>query len=96
MPVVAATKLLGVEDTPPGRYVTVKSGERRVIALAVDSVHGVMRIPGSSLDDLPPLLNEATVVSAISRLDAELLLVLRCAYLLPPALWPTNSTGCDT
>jgi len=83
LPVVDAARLLGLQEGPIGRFVTVAVGVRRV-ALAVDAVVGVRRFPPGSLRALPPLLHEAAgdVVDAIGLLDSALLLVLRSARLL--------------
>lgn len=89
VPVVNVAKLLGgAADTPPARYVTLKLGERRV-ALAVDDVIGVRALQPDSLAEVPPLLREldSTAVSAITTLDAELLLVLQGARLIPGQVW---------
>lgn len=82
--VVDAARLMGMADAPIGRFVTVAVGVRR-IALAVGDVAGVRRLPPGSLRALPPLLHEAAgdVVDAVGLLDAELLLMLRSARLLP-------------
>ena len=82
--VVDAARVLGMQDAPIGRFVTVAVGVRR-IALAVGDVVGVRRLPPGSLRALPPLLHEAAgdVVDAVGLLDAELLLMLRSARLLP-------------
>jgi purine-binding chemotaxis protein CheW len=84
LPVVDAGRLFGEEESQPERFVTLVVGARR-IALAVDSVLGVRAVMQDSLHALPPLLREADdgVVTAIGLLDAELLLVLRTARLLP-------------
>ena len=66
------------------RFVTVRTGDRTV-ALAVDEVVGIRTLTTDALRDLPPLLREAgsDAVAAIGTLDAELLLVLRAARLVP-------------
>ena len=87
-PVVDAGVLLGASDlTEGGRFVTIRTGDRRV-ALAVDAVVGVRELPGG-LGDLPPLVREASaeIISAVGALDAELLIVLGAARLLPEAVW---------
>jgi purine-binding chemotaxis protein CheW len=88
VPVVDTARLLGTEETRPARFVAVKAGARRV-ALAVDSVLGVRSIPAGSLQELPSLLGDAAadIVSAIGILDAELLLVLHSARLVPEEVW---------
>lgn len=90
IPVVDAAWLLGTEESQPSRFVTLTAGDRR-IALAVSGVVGVQSIPTESLQELPPLLQDtaADVISAIGRLDSELLLVLRSARLVPEDLWAT-------
>jgi len=89
LPVVDAARLFGDEDAQPERFVTLVAGTRR-IALAVDSVLGVRSISRDALHALPPLLHEAgdDVIASIGLLDAELLLVLRSARLLPAELFP--------
>ena len=69
-----------------GRYLHLETGARRV-ALAVDAVIGVRRLP-ARLQELPPLLRAASplLVSALGTLDAELLLVLQAARLVPDAV----------
>jgi len=88
VPVVDTAHLLGAQATSADRFVTVVVGERRV-ALAVDSVLGVREVPADSLHQLPPLLHDAgaDVVAEIGLLDAELLLVLSSARLLPDDSW---------
>ena len=89
-PVIDAASLLGGDASRPTRFVTVKTGTRRV-ALAVDAVVGVIEIPPGSVDVLPPLLHSdgLDVISAIGVLDADLLLVLRSARLVPDEVWAT-------
>ena len=88
VPVVDAATLLTGGASHPTRFVTVKTGSRRV-ALAVDAVVGIRAIPGGSLDALPPLFQDAHLesISAIGRLDAELMIVLRSARLIPEGTW---------
>ena len=95
LPVVALAALLEGEDEQSARFVTVRAGEFQ-IALAVDSVLGVHRIAAVSLRGLPPLLGGAdqNAVSAIGMVDAELLLVLNAARLVPDSVWATlDSAG---
>ncbi len=79
----------GASPMPAERYVTLVLGERQV-ALAVDDVIGVHSLPPSALGDVPPLLEsaEAGMLSALTMLDAELLLVLQATHLIPDQLWP--------
>jgi purine-binding chemotaxis protein CheW len=95
IPVVDAASLLSGETSCPTRFVTVKTGSRR-IALAVDAVVGVVEIPPGSLDALPPLFQDASLdaISAIGTLDADLLLVLRSTRLIPEELWAGLEAGC--
>jgi purine-binding chemotaxis protein CheW len=93
VPVVDAARLLAdpTPDTGPGapvrRYVTLRSGTR-MVALAVEEVIGVRPISATAREALPPLLRNAAgeVIEALASLDAELLVVLRAARLLPPDL----------
>jgi purine-binding chemotaxis protein CheW len=89
VPVVDAAKLLGSESSaPPQRIVTLRSGER-CVGLAVEGVIGVHAIPVAALDQTPPLLRDAgaATVSALSTLDAQLLIVLQSARLVPDSVW---------
>jgi purine-binding chemotaxis protein CheW len=95
VPVVALSLLLDDGDEGSSRFVTVRAGRGR-IALMVDSVLGVHRIAVASLQDLPPLLRDAdrNVVAAIGSADAELLLVLNAARLVPDGLCsPLHASG---
>ena len=88
LPVVSASRLLGGAATAaPGRFVTLRAGERHVV-LAVDGVVGVRRVSSASVRELPPLLRDAAsdVVAKIGALDARLLLVLRTMHLVPESL----------
>jgi len=88
VPVVDARRLLGVPGPAATRFVVVRVADRRV-ALAVDGVVEVRRIAADALPGLPPLLGGARrdVVSAIGALDAELLIVLDAARVLPDDAW---------
>ena len=94
IPVVDAALLLSGEASHPTRFVTVKTGRRR-IALAVDAVVGVVEIPLGSVDALPLLFQDAgtDAISDVGTLDAELLIVLRSARLIPEAFWATLEAG---
>lgn len=88
-PVLDARRLLGSSaDAAPGRYVTLALGQRRA-ALAVDDVLGVRQVGAEALDGLPAVMSEAENrhVEALGTLDAELLLVLKHAQLVPDGLW---------
>ena len=88
VPVVDARRLLGVTGAEVTRFVVVRAAQRRV-ALAVDAVLEVRRIAAEALPGLPPLLGGARrdLVSAIGALDAELLIVLDSARVLPDDTW---------
>jgi purine-binding chemotaxis protein CheW len=88
VPVVDLSRLLGAPTTQPTRLVCVRT-ERGRVALAVDHVHGVRSLASGSLHALPPLLQcaDAQVVAAIGMLDAELLVVMQIARLVPEDLW---------
>jgi purine-binding chemotaxis protein CheW len=88
LPVVDTGSLLGVTQSRPTRFVTVKAGKRLVV-LAVDAVLGLRAIPPDSLRELPPLLGDARseLIAAIGAIDVELLLVLRTARVVPESTW---------
>lgn len=88
VPVIDAAQLLSMQAGEPTRFVMVRAGDRR-IALAVDGVLGIRDIPVESLRQLPPLLGAAQsdVIAAIGTVDAELLLVLRSARIVPEETW---------
>lgn len=89
VPVVNLARLLGATaNVQAARYVTLRLGDRQV-AFAVERVIGVRELAAESIEDIPPLLCEADagVVAAIATLDAELLLVLQAARLIPESVW---------
>jgi len=88
VPVVDAATLLGTSEAHPSRLVIVKADRRR-FALAVRSVIGVRAIPRESLHGLAPLLHDAgsAVITAMGTLEAELLLVLQSARVVPDSVW---------
>lgn len=91
VPVVDVGALLGAPEPPQAtRFVTLRVGERRV-ALALEAVLGFRELASESLTALPPLLRHVSedVVSALTTLDAELLLVLEATRLVPQSLWAT-------
>jgi purine-binding chemotaxis protein CheW len=93
-PVVDAASLLGGDPSRPTRFVTVKTGTRRVV-LAVDAVVGVIEIPPDAVDVLPPLFqnNGLDAISAIGVLDADLLIVLQSTRLVSDDVWATIQSG---
>ena len=94
LPVVDTASLLGVNQPHPKYFVTIKAGDRRVV-LAIDAVLKVAAVPAGSIHELPPLLDDAgsQMISAIGALDADLLLVLRNARLIPEAVWTALESG---
>ena len=73
-----------------GRFVTMKLGERRV-AIGVDGVVGLRNLDSAQLGELPPILRDvaADLIEAIGTRDAQLLVVLRAARLVPDEVWTT-------
>jgi purine-binding chemotaxis protein CheW len=94
VPVVDAAAALGEHASHVTRFVTLRTGDRRV-AFAVDQVLGVSEIDRRAVSELPPLLARASVdvVSAIGTLDAELLMVLRSAKFVPETVWAAIEAG---
>jgi purine-binding chemotaxis protein CheW len=90
-PIVDTAFLCSARTAPFHRLVTV-SANTRIIALAVDSVLGIRSIKTD--ETLPPLLQEAAgdMVSAIGRLDAELLLFLSTGRIVPEELFERLSS----
>jgi purine-binding chemotaxis protein CheW len=96
MPVVDAGRLLGSSASSsipsispsPARFVSLKLGGRNA-ALAVDAVLEIRALPAEMLANIPPLLGEAgaALVAVIGALDAQLLLVLQTARLVPDSVW---------
>ena len=88
VPVVDAGRLLGTPCLRPTRFVTIKTSGR-LAALAVDAVLGIRALPAGATAEVPPLLGECSgeLVSALGALDAELLLVLQAARLVPASVW---------
>jgi purine-binding chemotaxis protein CheW len=90
VPVVDMAMLTGAATSvSPRRYVSLRLGERRHVALAVEEVLGVRELDATSLEEIPPLLHGAAAeaISAILLLDGELLLVLQTARLIPESMW---------
>jgi purine-binding chemotaxis protein CheW len=84
----------GEQSSNCQRFVTVRVAERHV-ALAVDAVVGVRRLKRGSLREFPPLLHDESVhpIAAIAVADAELLCVLRSAWVLPVDSLPAIVAG---
>ena len=94
VPVIDAARLLGAGESRPTRLIALRIDGRQV-ALAVDEVLGIRAMTRQSLRDLPPLLRAADgqAVSAIGALDAELLLFLETARMVPDATWAALEAG---
>ena len=89
-PVVDLKALLENSDNSPsfGRFVTLKYDARRVV-IGVDSVAGLRNLDSAQLGELPPLLRDVTagLIESFGTLDAQLLLVLRAARIVPDEVW---------
>ena len=89
VPVVDVGMLLGAAEPPAfARLVTVRTGARRV-GLAFEAVVGCRELPLEAMAELPPLLSEAGegAIAAVATLDADLLLILKVARLVPDSTW---------
>ena len=71
-----------------GRFVSLKLEERRVV-IGVDSVVGMKHLDSAQLGELPPLLRDVNtgLIESFGTRDAELLLVLRAAHIVPDEVW---------
>jgi len=91
-PVVDLKALLENSDNSPsfGRFVTLKYDARRVV-IGVDSVVGWRDLDSAQLGELPPLLRDVTadLIESFGTLDAQLLLVLHAARIVPDEGWAT-------
>ena len=91
-PVVDLKALLESSDNSPsyGRFVTLKYDARRVV-IGVDSVVGLRNLDSAQLGELPPLLRDVTadLIESFGTLDAQLLLVLHAARIVPDEVWAT-------
>ena len=91
-PVVDLKALLeNCENSPSyGRFVSLKLDDRRV-AIGVDSVVGLRHLDSAQLGELPPLLRDvaADLIESFGTRDAQLLLVLRAARIVPDEVWTT-------
>lgn len=87
-PVVSLASLFADSGRPPTRFVVVRAGDRPV-ALAVDSVLGVIELGPATLHALPPQAQSAGTATllAIGALDAQLLFVLNSTSLIPDEVW---------
>ena len=92
LPVVDLATLLGQERRASTRFITIRTGKRR-IALAVASVLGIRELDGASLARLPPLLQSASAefVTAIGALDSQLLVILETGRIVSDDAWTALS-----
>ncbi len=86
-PVVALCRLLGNSHSPPGRFVLLRSGRIRV-AIAVDAVTGVERMPAEEFQAAPQLSSRLSqeTLDAMARIDPALLNVLSVSRLMTPVV----------
>jgi purine-binding chemotaxis protein CheW len=93
VPVVDVGTLLGRKGAKVTRWVTVPLGER-CVALAVESIEGVRRLPSNTFEAVPPLLRGAAdnVVAAVRALDRELLVALEAGRLFTEDEWRALTT----
>jgi purine-binding chemotaxis protein CheW len=87
VPVADIGVLFGEPEPRPQRMVTLDAGGR-LVALVAEAVLGVRAIDAATSSDLPPLLQAAasSLVTAVGTLDAELLLFLHTARIVPETL----------
>jgi purine-binding chemotaxis protein CheW len=84
VPVVCLATLLGSADgTATTRFITIQVGSR-LVALASTEVVGIRLVSQSDQRSLPPLMSgvHGDIVSALSTLDQEMLLILEPALIL--------------
>jgi purine-binding chemotaxis protein CheW len=91
VPVVDLAALLrgGKNEGASGisRFVSLRV-DKRCVALAVEEVIDLRTLDASRLEDLPPLLaDKSGAMDAIGTLDAQLLLLLGTARLIPEESW---------
>lgn len=97
VPVVSLSGLLGqAGGAAATRFVVVRVAERRV-ALSVERVLGVRPICVDGTGELPPLLCEARAdfIATVGALDAQLLVVLESARLVPDSPWAQLHAGSE-
>jgi purine-binding chemotaxis protein CheW len=73
---------------PATRFVTLRVGQH-CLALAVQSVVGIADLSDQIFASLPPLLTTARTefIQTLCTLDAELLVMLNTARLVPDSVW---------
>jgi purine-binding chemotaxis protein CheW len=87
-PVVDLGAILGRPNECVERFVTVRVGDRQM-ALSVSKVLGVRNLNSAMIEELPPLLKDASkdAVEAIGTLDERALMILRAGWDLPTEVW---------
>src|SRR5271154_13808 len=89
VPVVDASRLLNsTASASPSRFVSLRLGERTA-SLAVDAVLGTRSLSRGALSESSPLVKQlgSAFVSTMGALDAQLLLVLETARMVPDTVW---------
>ncbi len=95
VPVIDLGRLLGLPgEKRPTRFVVLRV-DGRSVAVRVEAVIGVSTLSAERALALPPLLNDAAdgPVAALAARDAELLVVLKAASLLPSEDGMTGAKG---
>jgi purine-binding chemotaxis protein CheW len=94
LPVIDVGGLIDGGSEPYMRFIIVRAGANQ-IALGVQSVIGVRYLSAETLRDTPLLFKKVSnsAIAAIGRLDAELLLVLNAAQLVPESTWLEANTA---
>lgn len=87
VPVIDMRSLIGEASSQPGRFVTIKAGDR-IAALAFDTVLGVHGLRHEQVIDLPPLLGTIAgdAIKQVSAKDEALFLFLETGVIFPPGL----------
>lgn len=95
-PVVDLKALLENGENSPsfGRFLSLKLEDRRVV-IGVDSLVGLRNLDSTQPGELPPLLRDisADLIESFATRDAQLLLVLRAARILPDEVWTALATA---
>lgn len=87
-PVIDLGAVLGTPHDAAERFITLRASHRQV-ALSVSAVLGVRELDTKTIQEVPPLLQEAAkdIVEMIGRLDEKVLMVLRAGWELPDEVW---------
>ena len=92
--VVDAASLLTDHPGSPARFVTLTAGDRP-IALAVDAVVGIARLPAAAGGSLGSVLESPRLaaVTAAGTLDGALVLALEGTRIVPDDVWAAMAAG---